>query len=501
MLRLWDPNNGVNFAVLRGHTDEIDSLTWSPDGQHFASSSEDTTIRLWRINTSPSPKIVFESQKIYDSGPLVGWSRGNSNGVIEAGERIEFTVTLKNDGTDTANNVNGILLTKDSSVRITDALVNYGNIGSGSFGPSLFPLGNLSEHSFKIEVQDSATAHDVTFTLNITADNGGPWTISITLSIVNSSEIRLVLPDDLISEEAFGPHSTYFTLTAKYPTLTGISDAEVSYDDCAIILHIPEGTQAFMFPIRTRGEQAEDLVKAIVIYIGNQFLGVSDLIALLEFFARFSDLLKRDLKIKLPKLLGSAPGRPNKEIDFVVLLKNETRTPASLDTTVEQKYRVGTASDTFTVSRKATWNFDEGWAAPAAQPLVLSDYPPFQLLPLEVQQYFLRQFSEFETAEAWRVPDETAMEQNYPNPFNPETWIPYQLSEPVEVKLTIYAANGTVVRTLALGHQPAGLYQNRSRAAYWDGRNELGTQVTSGIYFYTFTADDFSATRKMVVAK
>ena len=99
------------------------------------------------------------------------------------------------------------------------------------------------------------------------------------------------------------------------------------------------------------------------------------------------------------------------------------------------------------------------------------------------------------------APQTTALLANYPNPFNPETWIPYQLAAPAEVGLTIYAANGAVVRTLTLGHQPAGTYQNRSRAAYWDGRNELGESVASGIYFYTLTAGDFSATRKMLIRK
>ena len=99
------------------------------------------------------------------------------------------------------------------------------------------------------------------------------------------------------------------------------------------------------------------------------------------------------------------------------------------------------------------------------------------------------------------MPQTTALLANYPNPFNPETWIPYQLAAPAEVALTIYAADGSVVRTLALGHQPAGMYQNRSRAAYWDGRNDLGESVASGIYFYTLTAGDFSATRKMLIRK
>ena len=100
-----------------------------------------------------------------------------------------------------------------------------------------------------------------------------------------------------------------------------------------------------------------------------------------------------------------------------------------------------------------------------------------------------------------KVPTETKLLRNYPNPFNPETWIPYQLAKSADVTLRIYAVDGTPIRTLALGHQPAGFYQSRSRAAYWDGRNELGTQVTSGIYFYTFTTDDFSTTGKMLVRK
>ena len=99
------------------------------------------------------------------------------------------------------------------------------------------------------------------------------------------------------------------------------------------------------------------------------------------------------------------------------------------------------------------------------------------------------------------TPKETALLPNYPNPFNPETWIPYQLAKPSDVSISIYAANGTVVRTLIVGHQPVGIYQDKSRAAYWDGRNSLGEPVASGVYFYTLTAGDFTSTRKMLIRK
>ena len=99
------------------------------------------------------------------------------------------------------------------------------------------------------------------------------------------------------------------------------------------------------------------------------------------------------------------------------------------------------------------------------------------------------------------TPNKTALLANYPNPFNPETWIPYQLSKAADVTVTIYASDGNVVRTLALGHQDVGMYKTRSQAAYWDGKNEMGESVASGVYFYTLTAGDFSATRKMLILK
>ena len=99
------------------------------------------------------------------------------------------------------------------------------------------------------------------------------------------------------------------------------------------------------------------------------------------------------------------------------------------------------------------------------------------------------------------TPKETALLPNFPNPFNPETWIPYHLAKGADVTLHIYAINGALVRTLTLGHQAAGKYQNRSRAAYWDGKNAFGEPVASGLYFYTLTAGDFTATRKMLIQK
>ena len=95
----------------------------------------------------------------------------------------------------------------------------------------------------------------------------------------------------------------------------------------------------------------------------------------------------------------------------------------------------------------------------------------------------------------------TSLLPNYPNPFNPETRMPYQLAKAAEVTFTIYDMNGWKVRTLAVGHQPAGVYQSRSRTAHWDGRNDAGEPVGSGVYWCTLDAGSYQETRKIVIQK
>ena len=98
-------------------------------------------------------------------------------------------------------------------------------------------------------------------------------------------------------------------------------------------------------------------------------------------------------------------------------------------------------------------------------------------------------------------PEVTALLQNYPNPFNPETWIPFDLSEDAEVTIDIYDGVGDLVRRLSMGQISAGAYRDRERAAYWDGKNENGEQIASGVYFYQIRASNYREMRKMVILK
>ena len=103
----------------------------------------------------------------------------------------------------------------------------------------------------------------------------------------------------------------------------------------------------------------------------------------------------------------------------------------------------------------------------------------------------------------------TRLLQNYPDPFNPETWIPYELADDSEVAITIYNSSGNTVRYINVGMQPKGRYIDKAKAVYWDGKNDNGENVASGMYFYTLqteneTATDkygFAQTRRMVILK
>ena len=150
--------------------------------------------------------------------------------------------------------------------------------------------------------------------------------------------------------------------------------------------------------------------------------------------------------------------------------------------------RVGSVGGvTFTVPANAVQAVDDGKGNPERKFLVLVEAPEPSVAPVG--------------RKGLAPPNETLMFSNYPNPFNPETWIPYQLSKYIDVKILIYDMRGTVVRRLELGYQAVGYYTSRGRAAHWDGRNAFGERVAAGIYFYQLRTDTVTPLRKMVILK
>ena len=115
----------------------------------------------------------------------------------------------------------------------------------------------------------------------------------------------------------------------------------------------------------------------------------------------------------------------------------------------------------------------------------------------EIAREFLSEW----LGQAPKIVYETKLLSNYPNPFNPDTWIPYQLAVDADVRISIYDIAGALVRRLDLGHQKAGAYDLKSRAAYWDGRSTGGELVANGLYFYQLQAGNFSSVKRMAVIK
>ena len=97
--------------------------------------------------------------------------------------------------------------------------------------------------------------------------------------------------------------------------------------------------------------------------------------------------------------------------------------------------------------------------------------------------------------------EDTRLLQNYPNPFNPETWIPFELKKEGYVTIAIYDMNGQMVRKFEVGHRVAGPHTSSHDAVYWDGRNNSGEQVASGVYFYHLRTNDYGSVKKMVILK
>jgi hypothetical protein len=425
-----------------------------------------------------------------------------------------------------------VVAAKASTLRLSDVLLTNSKGESSSpqvettqiteSGPSSDPIGLTLPSALISEV--AFGTNSTYFVLN--AQFPTLTGVDSTEAIYRDCTITLDLegvPENSLSDRLFPNLLEYVRQAEKrvLPTNPALFMAKEFAVNSGILDVFPDQPQYFIFSLKTAAEKAREVEAeadtnlriATVSVLAGLIPGAGDLVNLgitfgsIEYkrILAIDDLLKStmDPKIRLTNDTND-PGRPDDELRFVLMLPNRIK---DIKLTVEQKYslksdRAVPRYPVYTVVREEMKDLENSAsAAPHGRPTVLSEYPSFQLLPPEIQDYLLRHFSVFVDTGEWHTPEQTSLLPNYPNPFNPETWIPYQLAKPADVSISIYAADGRLVRTLALGHQPVGIYESRSRAAYWDGRNTLGEPVASGVYFYTLTADDFTATRKMLIRK
>ena len=488
-IRLWDTNTGERLTTLTGHTRAVTSVVFSPDGTTLASASYDRTLRLWDTNTGYTRqtllghtgsvhRVVFspdgstlasgsedETLRLWDA--ITGETLSTLTGHTDVVTSVAFSPdgsTLASGSWDDASGIG------DKTIRLWDVATGEtlstltGYTGGFVFSPDGKILAGWGRE--EIRLWDIATSETLS-----TLTGHTHWVESVAFSpdgqtFASGSQDKTIQLWDTTTGE-------------RLTTLTGHTRAVTS------VVFSPDGTTlasgswdgtVLLWPLAPPAATPKPVAKDIN---GDGVVNIQDLTLVAAQFGETGEDTPADVN-----------GDGTVDIADLVLVAaafGEAAAAAPMFAQAES-LELGKGIET---GRSLLRPEDvRQWIRDAKA----ANVDPAGIAALERLLAAL-------TRVAAPLPKETVLLANYPNPFNPETWVPYQLSEAAEVTVTIHSSDGKLVRTLELGQVPAGIYQSRSRAAYWDGRNAQGEPVASGVYFYTLSAGDFSATRKMVIRK
>ena len=479
-IRLWDTITREQLIILTGHTDAVNSVGFSPNGRRVVSGSSDGTIRLWNANTGKHQRTLKGHV-----GPVssVGFS---PNGRRLVSASLDGTIRLWNANTGKhqrtlkghASEVNSVVFSPDGQTLASAGLDRIIRLWDAISGEQ---LRRFEGHT--LPIKSIAFAPDgQTF-----ASSSGGWGDKTRLWDADTGEELSVFKNEYGNSVVFSPDGQTLASGLGAYTLIRIWDTATGEELHAL------GKQVLM-----NWDQSHS-VNSVSFHPDGQTLASG---------SQNGTVLLWDLAPSPPEQEKTpadvnADGTVNVQ-DLVWVAANFGKTgqhtaDVNADGVVNiiDLTHVAGAMNTVSAAPSA-WSRDPASMPPPAQVETWLDHarqmdskdPLFQrgLLMLEQLLGIL-------------MPKETALLPNYPNPFNPETWIPYRLAEPGNVSIAIYTADGQLVRRFSLGDQPAGAYESRSRAVYWDGRNTLGEPVASGMYFYTLIAGDFIATRKLLIRK
>ena len=444
-IRLWDAKTGQPLQTLEEHTDGVRSVVFSPDGRTLASGGYDNILRLWDTETGQH-KPALEGHTDYirsvvfspDGSTLASGSYDRTLRVWDAETGQQ---KLKLEG-----HTNGVLAVAFSP--------DGGTLASGSYDGTLRVWdAETGQQKLKLE-GPMDDVNSVAFSPDGKALVSGGYVDTILFygDTLQLWDAKTGQPLQTLRGHRYAVASVAFSRDGSL-LASGSYDIQVWELTPATPVIEPPPPTPTVEPPQLAGDLNADGV-----------VNIQDLVLVASQFGQ----------------TGQHAADINE--DGVVNIQDLVLVAGAFNTTVSSPTAHPQAIETLTTGEVQRWLHGakqlEGKDATMARGIVVLK----DLLAL-------------------LMPAETALLHNYPNPFNPETWIPYQLKTPTEVRIAIYNPRGVLVRELSLGYQVAGRYTSRARAAYWDGRNTVGEPVASGLYFYTLTAGDFSATRRMVILK
>ena len=511
---LWNIETGTQTSTLLGHTEVARSVSFSPDGSTLASGAQDGKVRLWDL-TSLQPALVASTTSplteatlngsvitfILNGHRFVEW--GISSYISVSGiegvdlswykHRVsdtEVKIALEFDGTDFDTDAT-LTFTVDA-----DAIEDPEQVLTVQVPILPTPQLNATVSISPASVLSADVGEQLTFSLNIA---GGENVVGYQAT---------VMFDDSVFEYIESASGDYLPAGAFFadPVIYYNWIEETFFDEGHW-----EGSVTLAANTLTEAANGDGTLATLTFEVDD--FKASKLILsqfyLIDSEGKLWETTIENAEITLPpEPVDAILGDINR--DGLVNIQDLVIVGARLGQKGHNSADLNGDGLVDIVDLVLVANaFSADAAAPSLNPHVLE-----QLTAADVKDWlsqarqleltdpaYLRGITVLEQLHKALTPKVTALLPNFPNPFNPETWIPYHLSKEADVTLHIYAMNGTLVRTLSLGHQVAGMYQDRSRAAYWDGKNELGEKVASGVYFYTLTAGEFSATRKMLIRK
>ena len=515
-VKLWDVATHTNIATLEGHRGDVNSVSFSPDGTLLASGSYDNTVKLWDVAETklPRPSKVVKISGDAQQGwfgvplpkPLVVEVRDQYDNLFPDAPVI-FTVTAGHGQLSGQTTIKNIKTDADGKASITFTL---GQTPINTIDVFLVGRGFTGNSTVQFNINMPISSY------YIATLKGHQWPVSSVSFSPDGTLLASGSTDTTVKLWAVKNHTNIATLEGHHWETTSLAFspdgallASGSNDDTVKLWDVKNHTH--IPTLEGAPEGHTDSVTSVSFSPDGTLLASGsndDTVKLWDMSSFITSATPPET------LKGDVNGDGTVDIqDLVLVASNYGQTGENVaDVNGDGVVHI---YDIILIAAELNTNA----AAPALHPQDLS-----LLTPVDVKKW-LSEAQQLELTDATSLrgilfleqlltaltPKETILLPNYPNPFNPETWIPYRLAEDAFVTLTIYDSMGQVVRTLDIGHQTAAFYESRAKVIYWDGRNELGEQVATGVYFYHLSAGrsglsdphrrDFSATRKMLILK